>query len=125
MPYADYSYYTATYKGTMPEEDFNRLSRQASAYIDSLTFGRAGRDHPLSIQSKIKDACCAVADILLKKEQGGELSSQTVGPWTKHFTSSGRTMDQQQYEAALLYLGMTGLMYRGGGCNVSSYRYGL
>jgi hypothetical protein len=116
MPYANYSYYTDTYKGIMPEEDFNRLNLQASAYIDQITFGRAARSHPEAVQTKIKDACCAVADILMKKEQGGELTSQTVGPWTKHFASSGKTLDQQQYDAALLYLGMTGLLYRGGGC---------
>ena len=116
MPYANYSYYTGTYNGTMPEEDYNRLSRQASAYIDQVTLGRAAGNHPEAVQTKIKDTCCAVAEILKKKEDGGELSSQTVGPWTKHFAGSGKTLDQQQYDAALLYLGMTGLMYRGGGC---------
>jgi hypothetical protein len=116
MAYADFPYYKDEYKGTMPEEDFNRLSRQASAYIDQVTFGRAAGNHPEAFQTKIKGACCAVADILLKKEQGGELASQTVGPWTKHFAGSGKTLDQQQYDATLLYLGMTGLMYRGGGC---------
>ncbi len=116
MPYADYAYYAETYKGKMPEEDFNRLSRQASTYIDRVTFGRAGRSHPEAVQVKIKDACCAVADILLKKEQGGEITSQTVGPWTKHFASSGKTLDQQQHDAVALYLGTTGLMYCGGGC---------
>lgn len=115
MPYANYSYYEGTYEGKMPEEDFYRLSRPASAYIDKITFGRAAGEHPETIQSKIKDACCAVADILMKKEQGGELTSQTVGPWTKRFAASGKTMDQQQYEAAAMYLELTGLMYRGGG----------
>lgn len=116
MPYADYTYYTSEYKGAMPEEDFNRLSRQASAYIDRVTFGRAARSHNGAVQTKIKDACCAVVDVMLKKEQGGELTSQTVGSWTRSFASSGKTMDRQQYEAATLYLGMTGLMYQGGGC---------
>lgn len=111
--YADYTYYSGTYKGKMSEEDFNRLSRQASAYIDQVTFGRAGGSHPETVQSKIKDACCAVADVMLKKEQGGEIASQSVGSWSKSFASSGKTMDQQQYDAAALYLGMTGLMYRG------------
>ncbi len=116
MPYADYAYYTDIYGGTMPVEDFKRLSRQASAYIDQVTFGRAGRSHPQKIQNKIKDACCAVADVLKKKEDGGEVTSQTVGPWTKRFAESGKTLDQQQHDTVLLYLGNTGLMYRGGGC---------
>jgi hypothetical protein len=116
MAYADFPYYKDEYKGTLLEEEFTRLSRQASAYIDQVTFGKVAGEHPEAIQIKIKDACCAVAEILKKKEDGGELSSQTVGPWTKHFAGSGKTLDQQQYDAALLYLGMTGLMYRGGGC---------
>lgn len=116
MPYADYTYYTGTYGGTMPETDFKRLSRLASAYLENITFGRTGKSQSESIQAKIKDACCAVADILYKKEQGGELTSQTVGPWTKQFATSGKTLDQQQYEAASMYLAMTGLMYRGVGC---------
>lgn len=111
--YADYTYYSGTYKGTMPEEDFNRLSRQASAYIDQVTFGRAAGSHSLPIETRIKDACCAVSDIMLKKEQGGELTSQSVGSWSKSFASSGKTLDQQQYDAAVMYLGITGLLYRG------------
>ncbi len=35
MAYADYDYYIETYCGTMPEPDFVRLSRQASAYAKS------------------------------------------------------------------------------------------
>jgi uncharacterized protein with beta-barrel porin domain len=116
MPYADFTYYSTEYKGAMPEEDFDRLSRQASAYIDKVTFGRAARNRSEAIQAKIKDACCAVADVLKKKEDGGEVTSQTVGSWSKSFASSGKTLEQQQYEAAALYLGMTGLMYQGGGC---------
>ncbi len=115
MPYADYSYYTGTYKGTMPEEEFNRLSRQASAYIDIITFGRAGGSHPETIQAKIKDTCCALADVMLKAEQGGELTSQSVGSWSRSYAGSGKTIDQQKKDAAAMYLAMTGLMYQGGG----------
>ena len=116
MAYADYTYYTGTYGGSIPGEDFSRLSRQASAYLDSVTFGRAGRSHPENIQEKIKDACCAVADIMFKRDQGGELTAQAVGSWSKSFAGSGKTLDQQQYDAAAMYLAMTGLMYQGGGC---------
>lgn len=111
-----YAYYRDEYKGTMPEDDFNRLSRRASAYIDNITFGRAGRNNMEKIQNKVKDACCAIADVLYQKEQGGELTAQTVGSWSKHFASSGKTLDQKQYEVAEIYLATTGLMYRGGRC---------
>ena len=39
MAYADYAYYTGTYYGTLPEEDFSRLSRRASTYLDQATLG--------------------------------------------------------------------------------------
>lgn len=116
MPYADYTYYTETYKGTMPEEDFNRLSRRASAYIAARTFGRSDRsDLSADFQGKIKDACCAVSDAMLERDSGGELVSQSVGSWSKSFAPSGKTSNQKIYEAAALYLAATGLMYQGGG----------
>ena len=40
MIYADFSYYKDTYCGEMAEGDFKRLSRSASAYLDSITFDR-------------------------------------------------------------------------------------
>ncbi len=119
MIYADYTYYKDTYKGTMPEDDFNRLSRQASAYIENITFGRSEKSYPAKIQNKIKDACCAVADVFYKNESdGGEVVSQSVGSWSKQFANSGKTLDQKLYNAVEMYLAMTGLMYQGCGLNV-------
>ncbi len=114
MAYADYTYYKDIYLGTMPEEDYKRLSQQASAYIDNITFGRASKNQPEKILSKIKDACCAVSDVLHQKQSGGEIVAQRVGSWSKEFASSGKTSEQKQYEAAHMYLAMTGLMYQGG-----------
>ncbi len=119
MIYADYTYYKDTYKGGMPEEDFNRLSRQASAYIENITFGRSEKSYPVNMQNKIKDACCAVSDVLYKNENdGGEVISQSVGSWSKQYANSGKTLDQKLYNAAEMYLAMTGLMYQGCGLNV-------
>ena len=40
MIYADFAYYKDTYCGEMAEGDFKRLSRSASAYLDSVTLDR-------------------------------------------------------------------------------------
>ncbi len=114
MIYADYAYYKEIYKGTMPEEEFNRLSRQASAYIENITFSRSEKSYPEKIQRKIKDACCAIADVFYKNDtEGGEVVSQSVGSWSKQYAASGKTLDQKLYNAAEMYLAMTGLMYQG------------
>lgn len=115
MVYADYAYYKGEYKGTMPEADFERLSRQASAYLDQVTFGRAA-DAPKALQAKVKDACCAVADAYLLNEQGGGIASESNDGVTVNYVSGvskAKTDGQRLQEAAALYLGMTGLLYAG------------
>ena len=116
MVYADYTYYTETYLGTMPKEDYQRLSRQASAYIDIITFNRAENVYEGRFQGKIKDACCAVADAYFFNEQGGEITSESNDGINVTYAvgvSTAKTVDQRLYDAVKLYLGMTGLLYRG------------
>ncbi len=113
MIYADFDFYVGQYHGSMPSEAFLRMSHQASAYLDQITFDRIQarwEDGPYA--EKIRMACCAVADVIYQQEQGGEVVSQTVGPWTKQFAGSGKTVAQKQYAAAGLYLGRTELMQR-------------
>lgn len=115
MIYADYAYYRDNYKGEMPGAKFASLSRVASAYLDQVTFGRAA-DAPEGLQGKIKDACCAVADAYLLNEQGGGIASESNDGVTVNYVagvSKAKTDGQRLYEAAVLYLGVTGLLYGG------------
>ena len=111
MVYADSTYYTTEYHGTMPVADFDRLSRQASTHLDRLTFGRIQNEW--ISDARVKDACCAVADVLYRQEQGGEVTSETTGGWSRSYTTTGKTAAQSIRAAARLYLGNTGLMYCG------------
>ena len=44
MEYADYAYYTDSYHGSaVAEQEWPRLSIQASAYLDMITMGRIQR----------------------------------------------------------------------------------
>lgn len=99
----------------MTESDFEREILRASAYIDHITMGRIVPANLLRFQEKISLAACAVADECYMESKGGELASQTVGPWTKTYKGSGKTSEQRKAEAAETYLLMTGLLYRGGG----------
>lgn len=116
MAYADYAYYSQEYGGTMPEADFKRLSRQASAFLDTVAFDRIKSTLPKAVMDKVRDACCAVADALLLNEQGGGVASETNDGISVTYVagvSNAKTDNQRLREAASLYLAHTGLLYRG------------
>lgn len=112
MRYVDYTYYVSEYGGTLPEEEFNKQVVKASAYINYITMGRINNAALAMFADEIKMATCSV----LEEYHGtshGELSSQTVGPWTRVYKASGKTADEKLRDAAEHYLLFTGLMYRG------------
>lgn len=113
MIYADFSYYKDTYCGEMAEGDFKRLSRSASAYLDSVTFDRIPSVTDEKIMERVREACCAVADALLRKEQRDGIAAETNDGISVTYTTEGSTEEQRLYRAAVLYLGNTGLLYRG------------
>ena len=112
MIYADYDYYLNEYSGSaVAEADFTRLSRQASAYLDSLTYGKIRG--PWVDDSRVKDACCAVAEVMYKQEQGGEIASESNHSVSRTYVTSGKSAERRMYDAAVLYLANTGLLYAG------------
>lgn len=112
MVYADYDYYLNEYSGNaVAEADFARLSRQASAYLDSLTYGKIRG--PWVDDSRVKDACCAVAEVMQKQEQGGEVASESNDGASVTYVTSGKTAQNRMYDAAVMYLSSTGLLYAG------------
>lgn len=61
MVYADYDFYTAVYGGkTISADDWPALAMRASAYIDTLTFGRLAAGVP--VDDAVRLAVCAVAE---------------------------------------------------------------
>lgn len=120
ITYADYDFYSGDYHGKMSEAEYAIYAGSASAYIDYHTFGRidetALSDNTLS--EKIKRACCSCADLLYSHEKagGGVVSSEKVGDYSVTYAnadSSGSDIDKRLYNRLKIYLGATGLMYRG------------
>lgn len=115
--YADWEFYTAEYGGVMggvmKEADFRRLVRQASAYLDRITFGRIGAEEWRDVAA---NACCAVAEAMRYIEQGGDKTAESNdGVSVTYAARAARTDAQRLREAAGLWLDDTGLLYRGVG----------
>lgn len=118
--YADYYFYTSEYKGSLiPETAYAEYAREASAYIDYLTHNRiAMADLPGNVQSKVKMAACAVAEIWYKQvnDETPAVSSETVGNHSKSYAVAKKSFaewEREKLSKAKMYLHGTGLMYGG------------
>lgn len=112
MAYADYSYYKDTYKGrAVPLSLFDSVAERASEVLDALTFGRI--ETPTEA---VKRACCAVCESVYRLESrgGADVQSEQVGSHRVTYQEAGAgRYGEEHRNAALPYLGSTGLLYRG------------
>ena len=114
MIYADYDYYLDEYFGnSISGDDFARLSRQASAYIDTITYSNAEKATDSKVIAKLSDACCAIAEIMYKQEQGGEIASESNDGASVTYVNSSTTPERRLYNIAVMHLSSTGLLYAG------------
>ena len=141
--YADYTFYTDTYLGTViGEADFPRLSSRASEFLDYYTHGRAATVTDADTLTLLGKATCSIAEAMQAYEQeralaakavgsalaatGGEVKSETVGSWSQSYATAadyikGGNAAEAVKQARLAYasiareyLANTGLLYRGG-----------
>lgn len=122
MAYADFTFYQESYGGTFfqTEEAFNPCANRASLYLDELTLGRAEAN---AENERVKLACCAIAEqvnIIMEAEadvaRTKGMKSQSVGSFSVTFSTAEELASHakaQIGELARLYLGSTGLLYRG------------
>ena len=136
MTYADYTYYSGAYMGTVSEKDFPRLAVRASSFLDYYTQNRA-KDH--AELDAIKMCCCALVDkyAVIDAAQAlaakrltdasateAEIKSETVGGYSRTLATGGESaisaLSATDGARKLLadtcneYLAHTGLLYRGG-----------
>lgn len=133
MPYADFEEYQIIYTGTLftSKDIFLPFAKRASEYMDAVTFDRLEKGVPEEFSAKVKKCCCALAENLfyydakLKPDaavSGGNTASETIGKYSITYRNAldslsaltgGRSFEEYQYDTALMYLGNTGLMFRG------------
>lgn len=125
--YTDYKFYTNTYKGNMPQSDFDKLVIRASYEVRKNIFNRPIEGY----EEEVQLATCSVADLLLKIEQletkknitisDKTLKSESVGDYSRTFDNSSVSDIEAEIsnqktkiiEEIRMYLLDTGLLYRG------------
>lgn len=125
--YATYDYYQGAYLGTLiPTADWPHYERDASLYIDRLTYGRMVTD-PLKVTDRVKSAVCAVAEVLKRQDDAESKSSEREG--VKSFSNDGysesygsittirKSYDKLKVDAANLWLPASDPL-RYAGCDV-------
>lgn len=120
--YADYEYYTTTYKGSLSKEEFEKSIMKSSAYVRRITFGRA--DDNMEME-EVKLATCVVCDLIANDEKvrskhlGRAITSENTDGYSVSYESggNGETADdllcKKMYNTAALFLDPTGLLYMG------------
>ena len=125
--YTDYDFYKSTYKGNMPQDDFNKLVLRASYEVRKNIFNRDVEKY----KDEVQILTCSITDILLKIEQlenkketilsTKTLKSESVANYSRTFdTASVDDIDveisnqkEKIKEELKKYLLFTGLLYRG------------
>lgn len=98
----DFNFYTQTFLGNKigNATEFARLAKRAEAFIEQLMGGRVSTLPP----DVYKNAVCAVAEAWQTNEQGGDLSSQSVGSWSRAYANKPMTNEERLTQAAMFYL---------------------
>lgn len=114
--YADYAYYTDTYKGAVIDTaSFDLYARRATQIINQHTFGRVQEGN---IPEEVKMCCCELAEALFKadKEDTKGIASEKVGEYSVSYVSpEAKEKLLGYFVRSIIYnwLSMTGLLYRG------------
>lgn len=130
--YTDYDFYKDTYKGNMPESDFDKLVIRASYEVRKNIFNRDIKGY----EDEVQLATCSVTDILYKIEQIEKsksklvssakedkvIASESVADLSRTYANTTKIADLDSeisnlktkiIEEIRTYLLHTGLMYRG------------
>lgn len=125
--YADYTYYTDTFGGTLiSEADFNRSVMTAGLYIDQFTHGNITNDNKDNIKG-LQDCACDMAESVYKMlyssataSGGGEKKSETIDGYSVSYVTAQKdgediraTLSRNLYAIATLYLSGSGLLFAG------------
>ena len=126
IQYVDYAYYLESFHGErLTDSDFQSSVLPASAFIREITQNRIDQDH---ISDDVKDATCAVCEVLQEESERiqnsaygvKEVKSENTDGYSVSFVteqnegeSRESVMWKKKYAAARTYLIHTGLLYLG------------
>jgi hypothetical protein len=114
--YADYTYYTGTYKGAVIDTaSFDLFARKATQEIKKYTLGNI---NDANIPDEAKMCCCEIAEAVHKAdlEDTKGIASEKVGEYSVSYVSSEakeKLLSVSVRSIIYNWLAMTGLLYRG------------
>lgn len=94
--YASYNFYISKYKGSMPENDFNKQILDATIEIRSSTLGKLDVLSEINIPDEVRMCACALADRMCKDDKNRGKQSETVGPHS--ITFKGQEEQSKEYK---------------------------
>lgn len=109
-----YDYYANQLYGRLSEDEFKRQLHKAVAFVRQLTGGKADEvtdDDQLA--PWVKNAICAVVEVYATAEQGEIVSESNDGASVTYNRTAAPGTIRSPYDAAVIHLGGTGLLYRG------------
>lgn len=119
----DYKFYVEDFGGEKisAEPTFKRTSNLAEMHLDNFTFGRIQNDtdNVHRIKSCICEMCDVIYDIVVKDNGNVKKSESTDGYSVTYVTErvdgqdTEKALEDKLYRIAKVYLGNTGLLYRG------------
>ena len=116
MVSVDYAFYRDAFGGTRTEAEFARLAPFAGAWLGEITSGRVPEDlTELSDDEalRVRLAFCAVIDTHGEQEAVAGVAAETNDGISVTYTADEGDRRRRLYDAAAVYLGTTGLLYRG------------
>ena len=97
----DFEFYSTSYHGgKISEAAWPAFARDAAAYVDKVTFGRASD----------------TSEELQMQEAGGVVASASNDGYSETYVAAAQTPSQRMRAAAGLWLDGTGLLFRGACC---------
>ena len=117
MAYADYTYYTDTYKGfKTPSASFEYYSERASEVLDNNVNVEIDATILTTYETQIKKCVCALTDILYSDENDKQkkiTSEKTLTYSVTYDSSTTKSLEQSISKVLALYLTDTTLIFRG------------
>lgn len=131
--YADYTYYTDTFGGSLiPQTNFSKFATKASLIIYNRILGKDITDY----ETIVKNTCCEVAEILYNQNLNEEkikeiadgtqtvITSEKVGDYSRNLSSVGVSELKTLVDNSTTQINtvidenllMTGLLYAGVEC---------
>lgn len=107
-----YSFYVASFHGTLTEKEFDRCGVYARAFLDEMTSGRVNDTLPEETLLKARYAFCALCDGYAAEADSNIASESNDGISVTYHARNG-TAEQRLRNVAAPFLSGTGLLYRG------------